>query len=455
MVLALGTRLGPFGTLPQYGLDYWPKNAKIIQVDADAKMLGLVQADRGGHLRRRQGCGAGAPRAPRRPRRWPATPTSPSGSPRSQAEKAAWEAELDGWTHETDRLVARRRRAAPAPCTRGKCCASWSARCRAAAMVSTDIGNICSVANSLSALRAAALDVRRDELRQLRLRVPDHHRRQGRRARPSGDCLRRRRRLGHELRRAADLRARATFRSPRSYSTTANGARRRRITSTSTASRFVGVNLDRATVVGRGRHGDGRARAGGSTGSPTSGRRCATPSQAQREGKTTVLEMMVTRELGDPFRRDALAAADATSRQVQVHGGEALNRRRLPRGAARVACLLLLASLVVAEPAGAHGREGLPEPADSLRRALSARRRHRHRRPYPRRPARRGAGATDHRRQPRRRRRQPRHRHRGQVRARRLHDPVYALLAIRSTPSSTTSCRSTSRGTSRRSAWRR
>jgi sulfoacetaldehyde acetyltransferase len=29
--------------------------------------------------------------------------------------------------------------------------------------------------------------------------------------------------------------------------------------------------------------------------------------QAQRDGKTTILEMMVTRELGDPFRRDALA----------------------------------------------------------------------------------------------------------------------------------------------------
>jgi len=29
--------------------------------------------------------------------------------------------------------------------------------------------------------------------------------------------------------------------------------------------------------------------------------------KAQAEGKTTVLEMMVTRELGDPFRRDALA----------------------------------------------------------------------------------------------------------------------------------------------------
>ena len=30
VVLALGTRLGPFGTLPQHGMDYWPKNAKII-----------------------------------------------------------------------------------------------------------------------------------------------------------------------------------------------------------------------------------------------------------------------------------------------------------------------------------------------------------------------------------------------------------------------------------------
>ena len=41
--LALGTRLGPFGTLPQYDLTYWPEDAKIIQVDADSKMLGLVK----------------------------------------------------------------------------------------------------------------------------------------------------------------------------------------------------------------------------------------------------------------------------------------------------------------------------------------------------------------------------------------------------------------------------
>jgi sulfoacetaldehyde acetyltransferase len=41
VVLALGSRLGPFGTLPQYGIDYWPKGAKIIQVDIDHRVLGL------------------------------------------------------------------------------------------------------------------------------------------------------------------------------------------------------------------------------------------------------------------------------------------------------------------------------------------------------------------------------------------------------------------------------
>jgi sulfoacetaldehyde acetyltransferase len=43
VVVALGSRLGPFGVLPQYGFDYWPKNARLIQVDADAKVLGLVK----------------------------------------------------------------------------------------------------------------------------------------------------------------------------------------------------------------------------------------------------------------------------------------------------------------------------------------------------------------------------------------------------------------------------
>lgn len=41
VVLALGCRLGPFGTLPQYDMDYWPQQAKIIQVDRDPRVLGL------------------------------------------------------------------------------------------------------------------------------------------------------------------------------------------------------------------------------------------------------------------------------------------------------------------------------------------------------------------------------------------------------------------------------
>lgn len=42
VVLALGTRLGPFGTLPQYDMAYWPQDAKIIQVDINHKVLGLT-----------------------------------------------------------------------------------------------------------------------------------------------------------------------------------------------------------------------------------------------------------------------------------------------------------------------------------------------------------------------------------------------------------------------------
>ena len=43
VVLALGTRLNPFSTLPGYGIDYWPKDAKIIQVDINADRIGLTK----------------------------------------------------------------------------------------------------------------------------------------------------------------------------------------------------------------------------------------------------------------------------------------------------------------------------------------------------------------------------------------------------------------------------
>ncbi len=43
VVLALGTRLNPFSTLPCYGLDYWPKEAAVIQVDINADRIGLTK----------------------------------------------------------------------------------------------------------------------------------------------------------------------------------------------------------------------------------------------------------------------------------------------------------------------------------------------------------------------------------------------------------------------------
>jgi sulfoacetaldehyde acetyltransferase len=44
VVLALGTRLNPFSTLPGYGIDYWPKTARLIQVDINADRIGLTKA---------------------------------------------------------------------------------------------------------------------------------------------------------------------------------------------------------------------------------------------------------------------------------------------------------------------------------------------------------------------------------------------------------------------------
>jgi sulfoacetaldehyde acetyltransferase len=43
VVLCLGTRLNPFSTLPGYGMEYWPKDARIIQVDINADRIGLTK----------------------------------------------------------------------------------------------------------------------------------------------------------------------------------------------------------------------------------------------------------------------------------------------------------------------------------------------------------------------------------------------------------------------------
>jgi|TARA_B110000967_G_scaffold104288_1_gene106916 sulfoacetaldehyde acetyltransferase len=101
VVLVLGSRLGPFGTLPQYELEYWPENAKIIQIDADHKMLGLVKKISVGI------CGDAKATAVALTDRLSKL-TLDCQTNRDEriaeitAQKQAWETELDEWTHEKD-----------------------------------------------------------------------------------------------------------------------------------------------------------------------------------------------------------------------------------------------------------------------------------------------------------------------------------------------------------------
>lgn len=151
VVLALGTRLGPFGTLPQHDMDYWPKDAKIIQVDADHKMLGLVKPISVG-IHGDAGAAAEALLERLDGRTLVCDATRDTRAATTAEEKAAWEAELDEWTHEKDDFSMDM--IAEADAEEG----SWlhprqvlrelEKAMPARAMVSTDIGNINSVANS-------------------------------------------------------------------------------------------------------------------------------------------------------------------------------------------------------------------------------------------------------------------------------------------------------------------
>ena len=148
VVLALGTRLGPFGTLPQYGLDYWPDSAKIIQVDADHKMLGLVKKISVGI------CGDAKASAEvllskLREKNLICDDNKEERAATIVAAKNEWEKELDEWIHEKDEfsLEAIKRSNQdylhPRQALRELECAMPDD-----VMVSTDIGNINSVANS-------------------------------------------------------------------------------------------------------------------------------------------------------------------------------------------------------------------------------------------------------------------------------------------------------------------
>ncbi|MFC4298529.1 sulfoacetaldehyde acetyltransferase [Castellaniella hirudinis] len=151
VVLALGTRLGPFGTLPQHGLDYWPKNAKIIQVDADSKMLGLVKKITVGI------CGDAKASAAEISRRidgmkLACDANKAERAARIQAEKDAWEKELDEWTHERDPfsldMIEEQSKEEGNWLHPRQVLRELEKAMPEDVMVSTDIGNINSVSNS-------------------------------------------------------------------------------------------------------------------------------------------------------------------------------------------------------------------------------------------------------------------------------------------------------------------
>jgi sulfoacetaldehyde acetyltransferase len=302
VVLALGTRLGPFGTLPQHGLDYWPKQAKIIQIDTDPRMLGLVKPISVGiHGDARAAAAALIERL--KGRTVAASVSRKERSAHIVAEKKAWETELDGWTHERDAYsleVARdSRHMHPRELLR-----ELEKALPANSMVSTDIGNICSVANSylrfetprsmFAAMSFGNCGYAFPVICGAKMAAPD---------RPAfayvGDgawgisfnelltCVREKigvtvvvfnnGQWGAEKKNHVDFYSR----------------------------RYQGVNLENPSWAAV-------ARAFGCEGVTVArladvGPALRAAAQAQGEGRTTVLEMMVTQELGDPFRRDALA----------------------------------------------------------------------------------------------------------------------------------------------------
>ena len=303
VVLALGTRLGPFGTLPQHGLDYWPKDAKIIQVDADAKMLGLVKPISVGI------CGdakaaAQALTTRLRGKRIASIDNQKARLAAVEAERKAWEGELDGWTHEKDAwsLEVSRDSAHMHP---RQMLRELERAMPEGAMVSTDIGNICSVSNSylrfarprsmFAAMSFGNCGYAFPTIMGAKVAAPD---------RPAiayvGDGA-----WGMSF---GELQTCVRERIPVTAVVFNNGqwGAEKKNHVDFYANRFVGVNLDQqpswAAV----------AKAMGAEGVRVDqvsdvGPALRAAAAAQRDGKTTVLEMMVTRELGDPFRRDALA----------------------------------------------------------------------------------------------------------------------------------------------------
>ena len=299
VVLALGSRLGPFGVLPQYGFDYWPAGAKLIQVDADAKVLGLVKKTSVTvHGDAREAAEALVARLKGRK----TTANRQEIASVIRTEREAWANELASWHQEKDawsmEVAKNSKYLHPRQVLR-----ELEKAMPEDAMVSTDIGNICQIANSY-----------------LRFNRP----RSMFGAMMFGNC-------GYAFPTMIGCKVGAPDRTAIAY--VGDGAWgmsfgeiltcvREKIPVTAVvfnneqwgaekknhvdfySNRFLGVNLENpsfaAIAVAMGAQGVRIDKLS------DVGEALRSACKAQKEGKTTIVELMCTRELGDPFRRDAL-----------------------------------------------------------------------------------------------------------------------------------------------------
>ena len=156
------------------GLEYWPDDAKVIQVDRDQRVLGLVKPITVGICGDAQAAARGLAERLKAASNPPAClATSQRRLERLAAEKADWEAELDALSQGAEGELAPRSGAARAGA------GAAEGRHRDHRHRQHLLGG-----EQLPALRAAGELPGRHELRQLRLRLSHGDRRQGRGARP-------------------------------------------------------------------------------------------------------------------------------------------------------------------------------------------------------------------------------------------------------------------------------
>ena len=294
VVIALGSRLSPFGTLPQYGFDYFPKDAKVIQVDIDHRRLGMSRAC---DVLIHGDCKLTAADLLDRLTDAECLKNKNDRVQRVKDLKVEWERELDELTGANE--VQPEGRMKPRAMLR-----EVEKSLPEDAMVATDIGNICSVSNSY-----------------LRFKTPNSFFA----AMTYGNC-------GYAF--PAAMGAKVAQPDRPSFAFAGDGAWGMSLNEVLTC---VRENIPTTAVVfnngqwgaekknqilwfgdryeGTQLRGDHSyadiARSMGAEGITVSsledvGPAIRTAAQNQKEGKTTVVEMMVTKELGDPFRRDAM-----------------------------------------------------------------------------------------------------------------------------------------------------